>query len=376
MYRRLLLVISFLTLFTSFYEAQAQRQLSPAAVISVLTCDSGNELYSLFGHTAIRVSDPENNIDVVFNYGMFDFRTPNFYLKFIKGDLQYFVSTSTFEDFFAEYRTNQRAVFEQALNLTTIQKQKIFNELVGVLSSDGRYYTYKFIDRNCTTMVVERVNANINGKLSLNIKDGGKTNRTILYGYISNHFYENLGINIMFGAKTDQELYKLFLPLQFMESISISKNNGHALTNETKAINPKIETKAESSIWNNCFIYLLVLILVIVINRRSIYLTWFIIMAALGIFLFWVGYYSLHEELGMNYNILLFNPLLFLLVFFVLRNNIKMALNTAYLCFGILIIYTIILVNKVQFLMFLPMILTTMILLTRLILKYRKDLKA
>ena len=99
----LVAVIFFAVTLNPFYSAYARRQLSENAQISVLTCDTGNELYSLFGHTAIRINDPANGIDVVFNYGMFDFRTPNFYLKFIKGDLQYFVSTSSFEDFYADY---------------------------------------------------------------------------------------------------------------------------------------------------------------------------------------------------------------------------------------------------------------------------------
>ena len=66
-------------------------KLSENAQISVITCGSGNEMYSIFGHTAIRVKDNLSNLDVVFNYGMFDFNTPNFYVKFLKGDLLYSV---------------------------------------------------------------------------------------------------------------------------------------------------------------------------------------------------------------------------------------------------------------------------------------------
>jgi len=371
----LVAVIFFAVTLNPFYSAYAQRQLSENAQISVLTCDTGNELYSLFGHTAIRINDPANGIDVVFNYGMFDFRTPNFYLKFIKGDLQYFVSTSSFEDFYADYLYNHRAVYEQQLNLTLVQKQKLFDELVQVLSSQDRYYTYKFIDRNCTTMVVDRVNANINGHLSLKVKDSGLTNRRILYGYLSDHFYENLGINIMFGAKTDKDFYKLYLPLQLMESISISTNNGKPLTNATKIVNPKTEESAAFSLWNNWYTYVLFLLVVIMINRRSIYLTWFIVMGALGVFLFAVGFYSLHEELDLNYNILLFNPLFFVLVYFALRDKLKWAVKMVYVCLAILLIYTIVLIPKVHFVMFLPIILTNSILLGRMLLKYKKALK-
>src|SRR5436190_1718925 len=214
----------FIFLFCIFSSFGQQKTLSKDAFITVLNCDSGNELYSLFGHTAIRVSDPANFIDVVYNYGAFDFNTPNFYLKFTKGDLQYFITTSTYDEFLAEYRYLQRGVYEQKLNLTTAQKQNIANDLQHSLLPENRFYTYKFIDRNCTTMVVDMVQKHLNNKLDLKIKDADKTYRTILYGYLKNHFYENLGINILFGMKTDENFGKIFLPLQFMESISHSKN--------------------------------------------------------------------------------------------------------------------------------------------------------
>src|SRR6478736_8425500 len=111
----------FTFLFFFFNTFGQQNTLSKDATISILTCDSGNELYSLFGHTGIRVSDPVNSIDIVYNYGAFDFSTPNFYLKFTKGDLQYFITTSTYDEFVAEYRYFQRGVYEQKLNLNAVQ---------------------------------------------------------------------------------------------------------------------------------------------------------------------------------------------------------------------------------------------------------------
>ena len=97
-------------------------KLSNQSNVSLITCGSGNELYSIYGHTALRFTDIENNLDVVFNYGNFDFGTPNFYLKFVKGDLQYFVGACIFNDFMQEYRETNRAVFEQILILSNDQK--------------------------------------------------------------------------------------------------------------------------------------------------------------------------------------------------------------------------------------------------------------
>ena len=100
--------------------------LSNQAQVSVLTCGTGNESYSLFGHTAVRVSDPKNFIDVVYNYGAFDFGTPNFVLKFIKGDLQYFAIAHSYTDFINDYIYEKRSVYQQELQISKELKQKLF----------------------------------------------------------------------------------------------------------------------------------------------------------------------------------------------------------------------------------------------------------
>ena len=106
--------------------------MSKNAHISVLTCGTGNESYSLFGHTAIRVSDIDNNLDVVYNYGAFDFDTPNFVMKFTKGDLNYFIVNNRYVDFINQYNYEKRDVYEQELNIPLALKQKLFDNLVSI----------------------------------------------------------------------------------------------------------------------------------------------------------------------------------------------------------------------------------------------------
>ena len=105
-------------------------QLSNEAEISILTCSPGKELYSLFGHTAIRVHDPKANIDEVFNYGTFDFDTPHFYLKFAQGLLPYQLSATSFRNFMLSYQMEERSVYSQRLRLDSLQKQQLFNSLL------------------------------------------------------------------------------------------------------------------------------------------------------------------------------------------------------------------------------------------------------
>ena len=110
--------------------------LSENTEVSIITCGTGSEIYSLFGHTAIRIRDADNQIDEVYNYGTFDFSTPNFYLKFVKGDLQYLETSCTFEEFIQEYLYEKRSVDEQILNISISQKQALFDYLNASLKSE------------------------------------------------------------------------------------------------------------------------------------------------------------------------------------------------------------------------------------------------
>ena len=353
--RTLFLKIIFLLSFLGTVFAQ-ERKLSENAFLSVLTCDTGNELYSLFGHTGIRVSDRINGIDIVYNYGTFDFSTPNFYLKFSRGDLQYMATATTFEDFMAEYIYFHRGVYEQRLNITLQQKQQIFDELNRVLQSESRFYTYKFIDRNCTTMVAEVLEQKLPVKFSLQVKDASKTNRTILYDYLKDHFYENLGINMLFGINTDKNFDKIFLPLQLMESISVTKINGQPLSNATETLNPKNNIK-EQSAWNNYYTFAgIFAVLLLLAKKEKVRIAYFSLFGLLGLFIIILATISYHKELEFNYNLLLFNPLLLLLIWFIFKNAYQYTMIMSGIFLSFTVVYVIIMINKVQFLMFLPII--------------------
>ena len=112
--------------------------------ISLLTCTPGEELYSSFGHSALRVVDRANNFDIVFNYGTFDFDDPDFYTKFVRGKLLYFVSVTTFSDFMSQYEYEGRGVTEQILNLSCDEKQNLLAALNENAKEENKYYKYDF----------------------------------------------------------------------------------------------------------------------------------------------------------------------------------------------------------------------------------------
>jgi hypothetical protein len=355
-FKKLLLFI-FLIATTVFYGQQIQ--LSKQARISILTCEKGNELYSLFGHTAIRIKDATSNIDVVYNYGTFDFRTEHFYLKFVKGNLQYFVSAYSFLEFYEEYVQENRSIYEQVLHLSDIQKQHLFDSLNATLFSDEKYYTYKFIDRNCTTMVVDKVNETLGEKCVVRTQELDKTYREILFPYLESHFYENLGINIIFGEKVDRKGKLLFLPNEFMESLKKAKTNNKLLSGAPKTLLLSTPKTIPVSLWNNYYSFCILLLLLLVSRSKWVFFTYLTVLGLLGIFLLAVGYYSFHQELLFNYNALLFNPSVLLLIYFYNSNRQKWLKYTIYFNYFCLITYLIVLFNKPNFISFIPMIITS-----------------
>ena len=367
--KNLLLFISF---FYSINSVCQYQKLSSITKISVLTCGAGGELYSIYGHTAIRIKDETLNLDVVYNYGNFDFATENFYAKFVKGDLKYFVAACYFNDFMAEYRETNRDVFEQVLKLNDFQKQQFFDELNTAIYSDERFYTYKFIDKNCTTMVLDKVNKVFGQNTVVKVKTSNESYRTVLYSYVKNHFWENFGINIIFGTKVDNQASKLFLPDELMQNIKISKTKNIAIAEKTTVLNKKTSSTEYFSFWNSIFPYSIILLLIAFFNKKGINIFYFSVLGLAGFFFSLVVLYSFHEEIYYNYNALLFNPSLLFLIYHILSKNNVWIKNLCYFNLACLVIYLVILINKAHLIMMFPMIFCSATLFYKLILSNKK----
>jgi hypothetical protein len=345
--------------------------LSKNATISVLTCGKGNEVYSLFGHTAIRVRDIENNIDVVYNYGAFDFSTPNFALKFTKGDLNYFIVNDRYVDFINRYNYEKRDIYEQELNIPLALKQELFYNLAKSMLSDERLYQYKFIDNNCTTKVVDMINKTLKSKVITKKVDTDKTYRTILFPYFKNNFYEKLGTSILFGTKVDQMGTKIFLPFELQESLKLIQYQNQPLCKENKTI-LNFEEEALTSWWNNSYTYLLILGFVTLINKKNIDYAYLLIIGLLGVLFVFLGFYSGHLELGYNYNILLFNPLLLVVLYFWSTKNTKWTYKLSVFNILLMIVYCGLMISKAHLIIVLPVLVTNLFILTRLAINNKK----
>jgi len=182
--------------------------LSPQAEISVITCGPDQaEVYTAFGHSAIRVFDPANQIDYAYNYGVFDFSQPNFYLNYTRGLLLFKLGVYAYPDFVNAYAYYNRWVTEQVLDLSWQQKQDIFNFLEWNALPENETYRYDYFYNNCANRVRD-VFANTLGD---SLKFDGSyittdyTIRQLTDLYLADQPWGDLGIDICLGLPIDKK---------------------------------------------------------------------------------------------------------------------------------------------------------------------------
>lgn len=357
--KKIFLFFAFITSQISFSQ---NHQLSENTTISILTCGRGSELYSTFGHTALRIKDEVNQLDVVYNYGMFDFRDENFYLKFVKGDLQYFMNATSFEDFILEYQMDEREVLEQTISLSATKKQELFNSLNANLFSSEKFYTYKFIDRNCTTKVADKLSDRYKEITFEKVDDKTISYRKLLYPYFDNFFWYKLGINIVFGLKTDASAEKLFLPIELLHSIDKAKIDGKSIVLSQKKLVEGKTIDEKFSFFNSIYVIILSLFIILLLNSKALFKTYLFFSGVLGLLLCLLGLYSQHEELLWNYNALLFNPL-FIIIPFIKESLLK---KISVFSLIMLLIYCVFMLNKPHLVIMLPFIISNLYILIKL----------
>lgn len=190
--------------------------------VSLLTCDPGEEIYSSFGHSAIRVLDQETGRDRVYNYGTFDFGAPNFVLNFAGGRLDYFLSVSTFDRFIAEYNYFHRSVREQELDLNQEQKLALIAFLETNYLPENRNYRYDFFFDNCATRIRDVMEQILGDQLVWHDEEQEAVDKSFRQLIDEKVFYmpwSDLGIDLALGSRLDRDATpreEQFLP-EYME---------------------------------------------------------------------------------------------------------------------------------------------------------------
>ena len=182
-------------------------QSSERLRISLITCTPGQELYSIFGHSALRIIDSNSVSDFMINYGTFDFNDEDFYIKFMRGKLRYFVSIQNTADFMHDYELEGRGISEQILDFSDQEKAALKNALIENLKPENRFYQYDFFFDNCTTRLRDILLKNKSPQPVLPAVMPERTKfRQAIHDYLNQggQHWSKLGIDILLGAKTDR----------------------------------------------------------------------------------------------------------------------------------------------------------------------------
>ena len=221
MYKRLLITILSICIGGNLL---AQVTLSDSAKIYLLTCTPGTEGWSKYGHTGIRVCDNANQMDIVFNYGIFSLMEKGFYLKFIKGDTYYQLGIEPYSYFTRFYNRIGRKTYQQELNLTTTQKQQIFDALIINYRPENRHYHYNFVFDNCATRPYHLIKNALQDTIISPYQGAiNQPFRSTISHYTGPYSWVDFGINLIFGAEADQPMtneQRFFLPEELMFYIS------------------------------------------------------------------------------------------------------------------------------------------------------------
>lgn len=323
------------------------QKLSEDAKVSVLTCGPGSELYSTFGHTAIHLWDTNKHLDLVFNYGTFDFQTPNFYVKFSQGRLPYMLSITSFDDFLYSYRQDGRWVYEQELQLTAEEKEKMYDLLIVNYLPANRYYNYDFFMDNCATRIRDLISNSLieRSLFHESTSDTNATFRELIFPYMHSMQWWRLGIDLALGMRCDKPASHpqyMFLPNELMFQLDTTHLQGEEFAKEKVLIVEESIAPLPKSI-PPLLITSLICAIVIFLSyweyKKKIYFKWldivlFTFISLLSLLIIYLWFFSNHYTTKFNLNLLWANPL-FLYILIRLRKSKDILL---YITFGCIVI--------------------------------------
>lgn len=324
------IVFSFFILFCCIPSAFAQKMLSENGKISVITCAPyDGEVYTVFGHAAFRVEDPEQNLDIVFNYGMFDDSAPYFIYRFAKGETDYKLGINEYLSYIVEYQMRGSDVTEQVLNLSHDEKNRLWMALLLNSRPENRTYRYNFFFDNCATRLPAMIEKYVDGKVIYNDPPHQLSFRKMVHDCTRNHKWLTFGIDLALGSPADRLATPhemMFLPNYLkdaLEKATLSGKTGDerpliVKTTLIKAVEPD---KEEIDLLDDVFtplvcgwiLFFIVLFLTCREKKKRKYyriidIVLFTIAGVAGIVMFYLCFVSEHPTLWPNWSIIWLHP--------------------------------------------------------------------
>ena len=331
---RFLRGVLLLILFSSVTNAKAQRD---SLCYSLLTCEPGRQIYELYGHTAIRQKDYRTGTDIVFNYGLFDFNTPHFIRRFTLGETDYVLGYTTFDSFSMEYLHRGSTVYEQVLNLTQDETERLRNLLLENLKPQNRTYRYNVLFNNCSTMAIDIIEKAVEGHVNYPQPAEGLTFRKLLEEKTKVRPWSRFAVNMVMGALTDLPLeYRqdAFSPLRLKGLAEKAVITGTSSVTRplclpaTEVVRPGKSVSFGNPVLTPMQVMLIIFMVTLIISLTgwiSGRILWFydlLLFGAQGIaglVIATLYFFSEHASVNTNWLVICFNPLPLLFIPFAIR---------------------------------------------------------
>ena len=316
--------------------APAMANMADSADVYIITCAPGTESYSIYGHTALRVVVRGTTFDRVYNWGIFDFSTPNFAYRFAKGRLDYLLGAYSYEDFLREYIAEERSVWSQKLNLTTAEKEKLFELINENLKPENVKYRYDFFFDNCATRVRDIVAAAATDTVIFPVteKRKQKSFRKLVDPNQKVLPWLDLGADMLLGLQADKKATpsdEMFLPVHLMnnmlKTIIVHDGISEPLAGPAEVVADFTATaKPGAGSWIPQAVFYLILILVLLITfvfgrpklEKATDVVLYLIYSIIAVLLVFTNLFSEHDALHFNLLVLGINiliPVLFVFLF-------------------------------------------------------------
>lgn len=307
-------------LFLTFsFLGNTQHQLTDSAEVSILTVGPGASLNDAFGHSAFRIKDQTKGLDIVYGYGEYDFDSPNFYLKFAQGKLNYLISKTSFKRFIYIYTYFDRTVKQQTLDLTLEQKQKLYDYLIDNYKPEKRAYLYDFFFDNCATKIRDVAQIALDNNIVFNTPNDyeQKTFRSLIYENVDKNSWGSFGIDIALGSVIDTKASSeehMFLPEKISTFFNHATIQNKPLVKETKIVYKKQKEHPKSNLLSSPLFTFGIIGLVIILitfndykkSKQSKWLdvTLFAFTGIAGIIMLLLWFATNHQSTHHNYNLL------------------------------------------------------------------------
>ncbi|MGE5457551.1 MAG: DUF4105 domain-containing protein [Methanococcaceae archaeon] len=319
------------------FKVPAAGQHSNDTTIYLITCGPGSETYSIYGHSALRIETGVS--DKVYNWGVFDFSTPNFAWKFAKGRLEYMLDTDSFARFVRSYFYEGRSVVIQKANLNSVEKAKLMSLIAENLKPENIKYRYDFFYDDCSTRIRDLFEKSVGKNLIYPTSEAGElpTFREMIGKYQKSLPWLEFGIDLIMGSPGDVKAdfrNRMFLPIDMKEALSQTKINRNTETVPLLG-EPEIILDFEAPVMTNSyysnplFVFTMILLLVIIFSalikskmaNDVIDVMFFSVFSIVAVMMIFFNFFTDHLQMRMNFNIIWLNPLLIFCLFYLFTSR-------------------------------------------------------